>query len=648
MSTLRTSLSALPATVVLVAVAALASGCPAPKPTPGGNASPGAAAPTQGIVTLPESLAAGAAAGNGPGVAALLAGGADPTELDAEGRTPLDHALAHPEHEEGNLAVLTALAGALRALEDPHPERAGGTPEIDLNQIRVKLLWYDPDTLRPTEDPERGVVILKIGTKVYPDLDGEPDWELLHQDLVAFRDQFRGGSPRGLPVMVDAREQVSDAHVGRALAAAARARVSDVTLARQPWEEEIVEDPISILEEEVVIDGDDVIVDGEKHGKVVDAYGVGGGAAGAFGQRWGKVPLAREGGSEGTESATDAALRWLKRHQSPDGRWDADGWRDHCADEACAAADGAAAVEAGDGRYDEGVTALSLLAFLGNGKTHRFGEFKKTVHRALTWLKRQQKADGSIGFTEGETIYNHAFATAALCEAYAVSRDFTLKKFAQKAVDFCLIAQNPGMGWKYGVKTGRNDTGVTVAMLSALHAAKTGKLNVPSESLDGGRNWLDRATSTTGATGYQTPGGGSSYIPATKGKFDETPVNTGAAIFARLLILGQPKQEDICRRGVNVIASNPPSWPSAGETSKVNFYYWYYGTLAMFQMGGAKWREWNDALLAALVDKQRMEGCAKGAWDPVGEWCIAGGRVYATAINALTLETYYRFERRQK
>ena len=42
-----------------------------------------------------------------------------------------------------------------------------------------------------------------------------------------------------------------------------------------------------------------------------------------------------------------------------------------------------------------------------------------------------------------------------------------------------------------------------------------------------------------------------------------------------------------------------------------------------------------------------MGGHADGSWDPIGEWCVAGGRVYATAINALTLEVYYREARSQ-
>ena len=37
-------------------------------------------------------------------------------------------------------------------------------------------------------------------------------------------------------------------------------------------------------------------------------------------------------------------------------------------------------------------------------------------------------------------------------------------------------------------------------------------------------------------------------------------------------------------------------------------------------------------------------GCANGSWDPVDRWGFEGGRVYATAINALTLEVYYRYD----
>ena len=47
---------------------------------------------------------------------------------------------------------------------------------------------------------------------------------------------------------------------------------------------------------------------------------------------------------------------------------------------------------------------------------------------------------------------------------------------------------------------------------------------------------------------------------------------------------------------------------------------------------------------AAGADDFRDED---GSWDPIGEWGIAGGRVYSTAIGAMTLEVYYRFRRLQ-
>ena len=55
------------------------------------------------------------------------------------------------------------------------------------------------------------------------------------------------------------------------------------------------------------------------------------------------------------------------------------------------------------------------------------------------------------------------------------------------------------------------------------------------------------------------------------------------------------------------------------------------------------WKTWNRAMVDALVDHQNTDGDKEGSWEPVGRWCCKGGRVYATAINALTLETYYRY-----
>ncbi len=361
------------------------------------------------------------------------------------------------------------------------------------------------------------------------------------------------------------------------------------------------------------------------------------------GRRW-PLELTAKVDSGKTESAIRAALDWLARHQDADGRWDSDHWsradyRVFCSPKATYNGN---VWDRGDARYDVGVTSLSVLAFLSANETHRTGSHKMALDRAIRWLVAQQTENGGIGFSEGESIYNHAVATLALAEALLLTGDEELEKSAQKAVSLCLAAQNPGQGWKYGIRPDRNDTSVTGWMVLALTTAKAAKLEVPIESFHGARNWLDRATSTAGGAGYQTPGGGSSYIPTQKGKFDQVPAMTATAIVSRMALDSAEAKGSVVALGERAVMAERPSWSSPADTRKCNFYYWHHGSLAMGALGGHNGARWLAALRRALLPNQRRSGCAKGSWDPVGEWCIAGGRVYATAINTLALAGHHR------
>ena len=376
-----------------------------------------------------------------------------------------------------------------------------------------------------------------------------------------------------------------------------------------------------------------------------DAYSLGGaGLAGAYGDRFGKGSLEKEGGGKPTESAVRAALLWLRHHQAPDGRWSSHDWTQACGRKKGLAPCQGPGGRAGEGQagHDVGVSALSLLAFLGNGHTHRFGAFKETVRRGLRFLRQVQKPDGSLGFTGGRspTIYDHALATMALCEAFAITRDPYLRRHAQGAVDFALAAQNPGAGWRYGVKPGDNDTSVTGWFVLALKAARTAELVVPDRAFQDARAWLDRATDSRGATGYQGPDGMSAALGENEGRFEAAPCMPAVGVVCRMFT-GQRASEPVVRAGSHLLDQRRPRW----EPRQLNFYYWYYGTYAQFQVGGAAWRRWNEDMKAALLPHQRRGGCEDGSWDPIDEWGVAGGRVYSTAINALTLEIYYRYER---
>jgi hypothetical protein len=429
--------------------------------------------------------------------------------------------------------------------------------------------------------------------------------------------------------------------------------------------EQKVEEPQVVTEEELEIvetpkgELDNISTKDLAMTSAVDAFGVAGGGAGVYGTRFGERGrrIAENGGTPGSTAAPEAALRWLMAHQSPGGFWDGDGWHRNCGRGEGRPTCSGPGTENAFSSYDVGLTGLALLAFLGHGEGVEVGAMRRTVRRAINWLKTQQRADGALGFDagHGESIYNHAIATMALCEAYAVTGDSTLRDAAQRAVNFCVQTQNPGLGWRYGTRSGQNDTSVTGWMVLALKAAKVAQLDVPPSTFEGARRWFLRATASRaqgdcsrggflGSTGYTTPGSGSSYLQPNYEPYDEAPTMTAVSVLCRVFS-GERRTERPIMAARDELLASLPSWPQ-DSVRPVNFYYWYYGTYAMFQLDhGRHWSTWNTAMQEALVPTQRKGGCEDGSWDPVGEWCLAGGRVYATAINALTLEIYYRFER---
>ena len=409
---------------------------------------------------------------------------------------------------------------------------------------------------------------------------------------------------------------------------------------------------------------------------VHDAIGVGGGAAGAYGERWGKGSLISEGGSEGTEEAVRAALEWLRRHQSEDGSWKAHDFVKECK-KTCQNED---PKTYGDGRgfkeHDVGVTALAILAFAGYGHTHQDGvydEYVAVLRKAVKFMKGAQvrsdnpNEDGRYGHPgtpmddlPEQWIYDHAIATMAMGELLAMSNDVIgLRKSVTNAVKLCFHAQNTGYGWKYGIKPGRNDTSVTGWMVLALKTAKNARIDIAkkeyTKAFRGALKWFDRSTSqATGKTGYEVPGDeGSRLREGYEGKYPyskDLSCMTAVAVLCRLFA-GESRSTPIIKRGVDILMQETPRWTprKANRLSTTNVYYWYYGSYAMFQFGGSLWKKWNTAMQDSLLRTQRQGAIDEdGSWDPIGEWGVAGGRVYSTALGAMTLEVYYRFVRAQQ
>jgi hypothetical protein len=330
----------------------------------------------------------------------------------------------------------------------------------------------------------------------------------------------------------------------------------------------------------------------------------------------------RQGATAATEKAVSAALKWLADNQEPDGRWDADrhgagkellvGGRDR----------------QGTGiQADTAMTGLALLAFLAAGHTHREGPYQENVRRGLDYLLSIQAADGNLSGSADTfaAMYCHAMAACAMSEAYGMTGDQRLQRPVRRAIGYTIAAQDPaGGGFRY--RPGDpGDTSQCGWQLMALKSADLAGITMPRET----RNGLIRFLRSVSAGEH---GGLASYRP-------NEPVTRPMTAEALVCwqFLGMPREHPAGNEAGDYLLGE---LPGRGEA---NLYYWYYATLGMYQLQGAYWARWNDALQTTLVDSQRTSGPLAGSWDPVTLWDGYGGRVYSTALSALCLEVYYRF-----
>ena len=349
-----------------------------------------------------------------------------------------------------------------------------------------------------------------------------------------------------------------------------------------------------------------------------------GGAGEGFGSRGkgNREALLGSGGTKASERAVAAALNWLYRHQTPQGKWSLQ-YLHQCKGNPCSGS--------GQVRCDSAATALALLPFLAAGQTHKSkGPYQPCIAKGIAWLVKQQGANGDLSARGEQQMYAHGLATLALCEAFGMSKDPSIGAAAQKAVYFIEQAQNQATGgWRYEPQDS-GDTSVFGWQIMALKSAQLAGLPVNSLTMENGQKWLRVVAKGEhlGLYGYQP------YR-------EVTPTMTAVGMLCSQY-LGTARDDPAMLEGQECLLANLP------ENSLMrNTYYWYYATMAMHNMGGPEWDAWNRKMRRVLIESQAKEGCAAGSWDPrkptLDVWGEKGGRLMTTSFNALTLEIYYRY-----
>jgi len=404
-----------------------------------------------------------------------------------------------------------------------------------------------------------------------------------------------------------------------------------------------------------------------------------------------RIAAARFGGTRASEEAVELSLKWLASIQTPSGFWDAS---EHGSGQVKTDEQGVNRDYAGIDS-DTGITALVVLSFLGAGYTHEQGQYAVEVDHALHWLINQQGEDGNLcgSARHYARMYCHAMATYALAEAYGMQKetllgpivppehltislntasdirsltaaavtgqpllsgpfydsidavqahrtaqamrrvdDLRLRQALSRAVTFTLSQQDAvSGGWRY--RTGQEgDVSMFGWQMMSLKSAEIAGVTIDDRVRQRMRNFLESVKQGRygGLYGYRKniQRGGRSTEPV-------TPVMTAEALFCHQM-LGYSPESDSSRESIGYLLRNMP------RLSDLNYYYWYYGTLAMYQYGGQPWERWNAIVRDTLISEQRKQGPLAGSWDPNDPWGRYGGRLYSTALATLTLEVYYR------
>ncbi|KAF0246650.1 MAG: hypothetical protein FD180_469 [Planctomycetota bacterium] len=394
-------------------------------------------------------------------------------------------------------------------------------------------------------------------------------------------------------------------------------------------------------------------------------------------------------------SSVDAALSWLARHQEIDGSWKSSGSRDHGFLELYEP-DAAAASEVQ-------VTALALLAFLGDGNSPWTGRYHEATRRAWRWLiARQGKSGALVEAPAGEESgtlekrrraerlahlarMNHLWGTLALLEI-AASAEFAGEGSASSRVEAAArveAAISPAIAAvnfvtadaaaKAGAFAFLDERTVTMDELALLAAVAFDCVKLRAAvDLDWFKDVVARIKDVQrGMTGAVVP-----YRASEDGTYwlrgsVSTPQSMIAFVYMhehgsamQMKAAGPELQAHPPRWNTQYSIGSPSRHPDAGPAAAksavpealrsvaepccdeiANEYGWFWEGMAFRSYAALNpdgWRRWRSSFVPVAFENQRKSGPEAGSWDAAGPHARVFGRESGTAWMAITMESACR------
>ncbi len=280
-------------------------------------------------------------------------------------------------------------------------------------------------------------------------------------------------------------------------------------------------------------------------------------------------------------------------------------------------------------------TALAVLTYLAHGETPGSKEFGETVERAVQFLIDSQTTDSNgVCRFKGSDGNEYAFliSTYALCEVYGMTKNPNAKEAALTALQRIVDNQSPTGGWDY--KMNKTSTRDDLSFAGwALQALKAGKMaGLKPDGLDA---CIKKAIKCLKTRNFRN--GGFNYCAG------GAPTGLTATGCLAMQLLGYMNEIEVKTALETMCNWTPvfeakgglkPGGPTPGSSPQ---YYCYYAAQCKYQAGmcvGATpanvkiWQEWNLAMKALYPKTMTDAGTildANGKERPCAYWKKGAG-----------------------
>ncbi len=306
----------------------------------------------------------------------------------------------------------------------------------------------------------------------------------------------------------------------------------------------------------------------------------------------------------GLANPTEAATEWLCATQEADGSWSTERW-------------------GGRPQFEVALTGLALMALLE--AEHPTDRTRDAARRATDYLVGRQDAAGRLGPVFDGEPYNQGIATLALARAFQLRPAESLRGVLDLAVRRIEERQRGDGGWGYE-KSADESSNLSISLwqIEALRLAASLGWTSAGVSVGRGLKWMTRIVADNGVFGYRR-----------KGDFPEgnqTLTAMGAvSLFdgAHAELLSPERARAVQMQVRKLAATGGPD---------MDYYRLYFLAAALRKMSEESTSGNLASIRRDLVARQVDAGAERGSWPADDRWSSAGGRVYATALAALSLK----------